>query len=339
VVKKVAEGGRPILTSDAGHDPRFIDSQSVLNLGLRSILCVPLQIKGRLDGVLYADNRLQAGIFKPEDLEFLAAIADSAAIAIENARLYKIAVEKGRMEQELRMAHQVQESLLPRTLPSIPGWEFEARWVPALEVAGDYYDLIPAADGKLYLVIGDVTDKGMPASLFMVFTRSAIRASVEIGGSLVVALEHSNRMICLESGEGLFVTLFIGCLDTDSGELRYINAGHNPPLGLKAGETEFTRLTRTGIPLGIDSDYRYEERSVQISQGEVLVLYTDGVTEAVNLSGEQFGMARLESSIRQAGSGPAADLVQGVMEAVSGYSVPGKATDDITLLVVRRSSG
>jgi sigma-B regulation protein RsbU (phosphoserine phosphatase) len=188
-------------------------------------------------------------------------------------------------------------------------------------------------------VIGDVTDKGMPASLFMVFTRSAIRASVEIGGSLVVALEHSNRMICLESGEGLFVTLFIGCLDTDSGELRYINAGHNPPLGLKAGETEFTRLTRTGIPLGIDSDYRYEERSVQISQGEVLVLYTDGVTEAVNLAGEQFGMARLESSIRQAGSGPAADLVQGVMEAVSGYSVPGKATDDITLLVVRRSSG
>ncbi|HJS29238.1 MAG TPA: GAF domain-containing protein, partial [Anaerolineales bacterium] len=161
IVRQVAVDGLPLLTSDAGHDVRFLDSRSVYNLSLRSILCVPLQTKGRLDGMIYVDNRFHAGIFRPDDLEFLAAIAANAAIAIENARLYKIAIDQGRMERELQMAHQVQASLLPRELPSIEGWEFEARWMPALEVAGDYYDLIPAPDGKIYLVIGDVTDKGM----------------------------------------------------------------------------------------------------------------------------------------------------------------------------------
>jgi len=138
---------------------------------------VPLQLKGATRGVIYADNRLQAGIFTQADLELLSAIASSAAIAIENARLYQVAVEKGRMERELQVAREVQTSLIPRRTPDVDGWDFAARWKPALEVSGDFYDFIPA-DGRLGIVIADVSDKGMPAALFMALSRSIVRASV-----------------------------------------------------------------------------------------------------------------------------------------------------------------
>ncbi|NIO68862.1 MAG: GAF domain-containing protein, partial [Anaerolineae bacterium] len=153
VVERVAREGQPILTSDAQRDARFSMRQSVQSLGLRSILCVPLKIKEEVSGVVYVDNRLKIGIFTQADLELLSAIASSAAIAIENARLYQVAVEKGRMERELQVAREVQASLLPRETPQVPGWEFVARWQPAREVAGDYYDFIPLDGEQLGLVI------------------------------------------------------------------------------------------------------------------------------------------------------------------------------------------
>ena len=156
VVERVAREGQAILTSDAQSDDRFSARQSVMVLGLRSILCVPLKIKGEVMGVVYVDNRLRAGIFSQADLELLTAIASSAAIAIENARLYQVAVEKGRLERELQMAREVQASLLPRETPQVPGWEFAARWQPAREVAGDYYDFIPLDEEQLGLVISPV---------------------------------------------------------------------------------------------------------------------------------------------------------------------------------------
>ena len=160
VVEQVAHEGQPMLTSDAQRDERLSMRLSVIGLGLRSILCVPLKCKDTVSGVIYVDNRLQAGIFTADDLDLLVAIASNAAIAIENARLYQVAVEKGRMERELQMAHAVQASLLPRETPQMPGWEFEARWQPAREVSGDYYDFIPIDGNKLGLVIADVSDKG-----------------------------------------------------------------------------------------------------------------------------------------------------------------------------------
>jgi sigma-B regulation protein RsbU (phosphoserine phosphatase) len=208
--------------------------------------------------------------------------------------------------------------------------------MPALEVAGDYYDLIPAPDGKVYLVIGDVTDKGMPASLFMVFTRSAIRASLETEGPLSATLGRANRLLCLESGEGLFVTLFIACLDPATGEMKYVNAGHNPPFHKDGADSRFNLLKQTGIPLGIDPDFVYEERSVRVEPGDLLVLYTDGIPEAVDSRGSQFGMERLESAVLRGAGRPASDLIEMVMEAVSEHADPGKANDDITLLVVQR---
>jgi len=149
VIENVASGGEPILAFDAQTDPRFSMRQSVTILGLRSVLCVPLTIKTAVLGVIYVDNRLQAGNFTQSDLDLLSAIASNAAIAIENARLYQLAVEKGRLESELQMARQVQVSLLPAQVPQVDGWEFTARWLPARQVSGDFYDFLPGPQEQL----------------------------------------------------------------------------------------------------------------------------------------------------------------------------------------------
>ncbi|MGH2522866.1 MAG: PP2C family protein-serine/threonine phosphatase, partial [Anaerolineales bacterium] len=230
LVERVAHEGQPVLTSDAQSDARFSLRQSVMSLGLRSILCVPLKVKDAILGVVYVDNRLQAGLFTEADLDLLNAIAASAAIAIENARLYQLAVEKGRLERELQLAREVQASLLPRAIPNIPGWEFAARWQPAREVAGDYYDFISGDPASLGLVIADVTDKGMPAALFMALTRSIVRASALQAITPAEGITQANRLICADATNSMFVTLLYACLRPATGELAYVNAGHNPPL-------------------------------------------------------------------------------------------------------------
>ncbi len=177
VIMRVADEGRSVLTSNAQDDAWLKTHRSVAVLGLRSILCVPLQIKGALLGVIYVDNRLQSGIFQPADLELLTAIASNAATAIENARLYQVAIEKGRLERELQVARELQSSLLPHETPQLSGWEFAAYWQPARQVSGDFYDFISTSSG-LGIVIADVSDKGMPAALFMALSRTIMRASL-----------------------------------------------------------------------------------------------------------------------------------------------------------------
>ncbi len=235
VVETVAENGEPVLTSNAQEDERFSSRQSVMFLGLRSIICAPLKVKDAVTGVIYVENRIQAGIFTQDDLELLGAIAGSAAIAIENARLYQVAVEKGRMERELQMAYRVQSSLIPAGTPQFPGWTFAAHWQPAREVAGDYYDFIPGRDGRMGIVIADVTDKGMPAALFMALTRSILRACLDQALPPAESLDKANRLICADSTSDMPVTLFYGLLDPLQGEIIYVNAGHNPPIHYRAG--------------------------------------------------------------------------------------------------------
>src|SRR5512143_2987526 len=246
VVEQVAREGKAVLTHNALADERFKQRESVFNLKLRSILCVPLKVKERVLGVIYVDNRLHAGLFGPADLDLLSAIGSSAAIAIENARLYQMSVEKGRMERELGLARQVQSSLLPQSWPQMPGWEFAARWLPAREVAGDFFDFIqlsPRDDlPSLGLVIADVTDKGMPAALFMAFTRTVVRVSTDRAGSPAENITYANRLICAENSGGMFVSLFYACLQLGTGQLTYVNAGHNFPLVYRAAIGQMTLL-------------------------------------------------------------------------------------------------
>ena len=340
VVEQVAREGQPMLTSDAQRDERWNTRMSVIGLGLRSILCVPLKSKDRISGVIYVDNRLQAGIFSPGDLDLLEAIASNAAIAIENARLYQVAVEKGRMERELQMALGVQSSLLPQETPEIPGWAFEARWQPARTVSGDYYDFIPLDGGRLGLVIADVSDKGMPAAVFMALTRSTIRATVSQIPSPAEAIAEANRLICADSTDGMFVTLFYAMLDPVSGVFTYVNAGHNPPLVCRAsdpGDAEhLEELRPTGMALGIVEDFPFEQRTLALQPGDSILLYTDGVPDASNEGHEQFGMDRLRRVILEQRTGPVSGTVAALEGSIAELTGGATQFDDIAILAVKR---
>jgi sigma-B regulation protein RsbU (phosphoserine phosphatase) len=336
VVERVAREGQPILTSDAQSDDRFSMRQSVVNLRLRSILCVPLKTKDRISGTVYVDNRLQAGIFTQADLELLTAIASTAAIAVENARLYEIAIEKGRLEREAQMAFQIQAGLLPAATPQLPGWEFAMRWQPAREVSGDYYDFIHLDQGKLGVVMADVSDKGMPAALFMALTRSIVRASVDHAPSPAGGIANANRLVCADSTGGMFVTLFYGLLDPGTGELSYVNAGQNPPLLYEIGKDRLTELTRTGTALGIDSGASYEQCTVALNAGDFLMLYTDGVTDATDADLRDFGLERLQRVMLDHRHASAAEIVSTLGQALDGFTGSTPQFDDIAAVVVKR---
>jgi phosphoserine phosphatase RsbU/P len=336
IVERVAREGQAVLTSDAQTDERFNLRQSVMILGLRSILCVPLNLKNRTLGVVYVDNRLQAGIFTQGDLDLLSAIASSAAVAIENARLYQVAVEKGRMEQEMQVARRVQSALLPKRLPDIAGWEFAAYWQPARMVGGDYYDYIPAAEERPGLLIGDVTDKGMPAALFMAFTRSVVRTSMSLVAKPAEGICRANRIICEDAEDALFVSLFYAQLDPLRSELCWVNAGHHPPLFYHQADSRLEHLAPTGLPLGMDADATYEEKSSVLERGDFVVLYTDGVLDASTLDEQEFGMDRLKRAVLAARQQSAVGIVAAIEAAVEEYTAGAPPIDDITLLVIKR---
>lgn len=357
IVERVAQEGQPLLTSNAMDDQRLSGRESVNILGLRAVLCVPLLLKGKNIGVVYVDNRLRAGIFSPADMELLTAIAASAAVAIENARLYQVAVEKGRLERELQVARDLQTSLLSRETPQLPGWEFAADWQPAREVAGDFYDFISLSGdlakvpvnqrltrplqgprhARLGIVIADVADKGMPAAIFMALTRSTVRASLSSAATPAAGLAHANRLVCADSTEGMFVTLFYAELDTEAGQLTYVNCGHNPALFYQAARGELTRLMPTGAALGIEADLPFTEQTVHLETGDLVVMYTDGFTEAIEASMEQFGEERLQAVVRENAHRAPAEMITALRAALQAFAGTLPPFDDRTIVVLKRS--
>jgi sigma-B regulation protein RsbU (phosphoserine phosphatase) len=335
VVRRVADEGVPLLTSDAQGDAWLKEHRSVAILGLRAILCVPLQLKGTTLGVVYVDNRLQSGVFRTDDLDLLTAIAANAATAIENARLYQLAVEKGRLERELQMAYELQASLLPRETPRLPGWEFAAYWQPARQVSGDYYDFIPTERG-VGVVVADVSDKGMPAALFMALSRTIVRTSLIQSDSVADGMTQANRLICADSPNSMFVTLFGAQIDADRGDLIYVNAGHNPPYLYRTDQAEPQRLARTGMALGLDDTARFDQQVIHLIPGDVLVLYTDGILDALNGRGEEFGDQRLRQVCGQYRHESAEYIVAALRDEVLLFVGDQPLADDCTVVIVKR---
>ncbi|HWQ46992.1 MAG TPA: GAF domain-containing SpoIIE family protein phosphatase [Longilinea sp.] len=336
VIARVAQEGIPLLTSDAQSDQRFSSNESILIMGLRAILCVPLKLKEKLLGVIYVDNRVQAGAFKPEDRELLIAIANSAAIAIENTRLYRLAIEQARLEREMQMAHKVQASLLPAKLPQIPGWQFAARWQPAREVGGDYYDFITLDNNHLAFLVADVTDKGMPAALFMASTRSMVRASSGINTNPSEVIDRVNQLLTSESDDGLYVSMLYAVLNTGHGTLQYSIAGHNPPIHYCADKHKITELDHGGLWLGVENGSSYPLHTVHFEPGDFLVMITDGVTDAVNNQKEDFGTERLYQSIQTDNNCTADEIAGGLLDKIIAHIGEEPVSDDITILVVKR---
>ena len=336
VVKEVAKSGKGICISDAQSDVRFQKRPSVLHLHLRSILCVPLKLKENILGVIYIDNRMVTGIFTEKDLELLSAIASTAVIAIENARLYELAVEKGRLERELQMAYRVQSSLIPKYFPQIPGWEFAACWQPARQVSGDFYDYISDSKGGMKFVIADVTDKGMPAALFMAMTRTIVRASCDELESLAKSITRANQLICTDSALSMPVTLFACQVNLQTGQLVYVNAGQNPPIFYKAGEDKFINLSPTGMFMGFEEEAEFQQESIQLKPGDLVVCYTDGVLDANNNQWELFDMDRFLAVIDENVNASAKALLEAIEGAVCSFVGDVLPYDDITVLIIKR---
>lgn len=298
-------------------------------------LAAPVSLEDSKLGTLTVFRSRASAPFDLDDAQLLRLLANQAAIAIENARLFGLSVEKGRLDGELLAARQVQRSLIPTRAARIPGFQVAGLWRPAHEVAGDFYDFIALGRGRWAVVIGDVSDKGAPAALFMAISRSVIRASAAAEPDAARAIEKANRLLVADAANGMFVTVFFGALDSRSRRLTYVNAGHNPPLMLRAGSGRLEQIKRHGLALGVEPDLVWESHLVQFDKGDMLVLYTDGVTEAFNEKDEIFGEARLARVVKSHPGESAAGLVHAIDHEVNEFAGTRHLADDVTLLAVK----
>ena len=329
--ERVIRTGKADIANDVpGGDYFLEDPGQVISLA-----CAPLKADQQVQGLIVLVHK-QGNSFTASAIKQLNTIAMQIAPLLEILRLYQLKVETARIERELMMARQVQESLLPSQMPQIAGWDFARLWHPAREVSGDFYDMIPEGSDQLGLVIGDVTDKGMPASLFMVFTRTALRASLNQINTPAEAIQATNHLICQDSFDSLFATLFYARLCPSSGELTYVNAGHHPPMFYRAQQDEVQLLRRTGLPLGIEIDSVYTERVIALQPGDFILFYTDGVTEATNLAQKEFGIERLQHAVYDLRGESTTAMLAGLEKTFNEFTDPDQSFDDITLMVVRR---
>ncbi len=323
---------KPLLIEDLGTDSRFRTLKDDAS-HIRSVLSVPLKVKDRLIGSVNLFNK-QGGNFTGEDQRLLSIIATQSAQVIENARLYEEEREKERMMRDLVMAQQIQKSLLPRENPSLPGMDIAGRNVSAHEVGGDYFDFIPLENDLLAIALGDVSGKGIPAALLMSNVHATLRSQARTSSCATECICQVNRLLYSCTDSEKFVTLFYGVLDPNRNVFRYTNAGHNPPILIdpKGG---YTTLDVGGIVLAAVPQFPYQEGEVRFIPGQILVLYSDGVTEAANEQEEQFGEERLIQTILQNTSLSAATMCDQIIEAVRLFSSTRPHQDDITLVVAK----
>lgn len=304
----------------------------------RLLIALPLMVKGEAFGVMLVEEAAGGRRFRARRLEILTGMAQQAAIAIQNDLFQRQMVARERLETEIQLARQIQQTFLPKNLPHLPGWELSARWRTARQVGGDFYDLFQLPDGKLGLFIADVADKGVPAALFMALTRTLVRAAVLQTQSPAEALRRVNDLLYPDAEQGMFVTAVYGVLDSHTRRFICANAGHNPPLWLKqtASGVRLERLTRTGMALGVELGVEMGERCIELSPGDVLLFYTDGLTESFSPDGEMFGEERLAALLCSLASYPPAAMLDALEAALFDFTAQSPLSDDVTLIAVRR---
>ena len=336
VMDEVVIKGKSVLTSDAQHDPRFASGTVVLQ-GVRSVLAVPLGVSEKVFGIIYADSPIAEGRFTEDHLKVLTTLASVAAIRVENARLVEARFQQERLERELQLAMEIQQRFQPTAPPVVTGYEFQGISFPCYEIGGDYYDFIQREDGRLVIALGDVSGKGTAAALLMSSLHASIHAQTGSHDSLVDTISAVNRYLADNIPSNRFVTLFYAELDPESGALSFLNAGHNPPLIVHAAGT-VEQLASGGLPLGIKANAEYREGRTTLQRGDVLVIYSDGVTEAASPSGEEFGPTRLYEVVSRNVDSSAAGIRDRIESALTKFSQGTQAADDITLVIVKRQA-
>src|SRR5437764_782016 len=321
-------------TSGAQADPRFMGGTVMLQ-GVRSVLAVPLGVGANVFGIIYADSPLSDNRFTEDHLKVLTTLASVAAIRVENARLTEEQMERERLEREQQVASEIQQRFLPAAAPQIEGYELQGISFPCYEIGGDYYDFIQRENGKMIVALGDVSGKGTAAALLMSSLHAAVHAHAETHDSIAAAISAVNRYLVESIPPNRFVTLFYAELDPKAGSLAFLNAGHNPPLIVHSGGT-MEQLAAGGLPLGIMSDAEFREGHTQLHPGDVLVIYSDGVSEAVNPSGEEFGRTRLYEVVARNLDASAGGIRDRIESALTKFCQGTPAADDITLVICKR---
>lgn len=304
-----------------------------------TLLCAAVKTEGVVYGTLCVGRLGPGRPFTARDLKLGEVLANQAAIAIENSILHRsrLAEEEARVriEEEMRMARHIQANLLPLAPPVLPGYDIACRSVPALSVGGDYFDFIPMEGGRLALCVADVSGKGMPAALLMANLQATIRSQTLVGGSPADCAQRSNRLLFRSTELGRFATCFYGVLEIESGRLAYSNAGHDYPLVLSPDLDEIP-LVAGGPVLGAFDDQGYEEGVTTLEPGQVLIAYSDGITEAYDAEGRPFGMAGLKSVLARSHGRCAREILEDVLGAVAAHAGGHAQSDDMTLVVMRR---
>ena len=339
ILKKVLEDKTGILSSDASNDSRFEASESIANLTIRSMMCVPmLSTEGQPMGVINIDTQNPFNQFQADDLDLLMAVAGQAAMCYEQAKLLVTAMEKQKQDKEMDIAMGVQRSLLPTELPSAEGWEFFASYDTAQAVGGDYYDAFFVEDGKkICLAFGDVAGKGVPASLVMSRIATVVTNVMTFVGDVCDAVNRINNQMCTRAVEGRFVTFVLCVIDIATGEMTIGIAGHMPIMIRKTDGTviEFGEEV-IGVPIGVMEGYPYEVMTRTIEPGETCVIYTDGVSEAMNHDNDLYGIDRLRELMKASTGGHADALGKVILADVRKFANGRPQNDDITIMVFGR---
>ncbi len=333
IVAMAYERHLSVLLSDA--DPKIADS--IVNLDIRSALCVPIGDAEEVIGVLYADRHGRHEPFRDADLRLLTLLANTAAVRIQQARQVAALIGAAKLQRDLETAAAIQRDFLPRSLPSSEGYGMAARAVPCLQVGGDFYDLVALDDKRIGLAVADVSGKGVGAALLMASLRAWLRAELLHGTGLAALAAKLNDFTHESSDIHSFITFFFAELDKETGALRFINAGHNPAL-IFSRDGLVRELPATGLCLGMFAGRSYEVGTGEVGPGEILVLYTDGITESRNSGEEEFGVDGLARAVRDERGKDAPAILDAVFRHLAEFTACAEPFDDRTLVVIKRNA-
>lgn len=334
----VVKNKQAVIIEDVYEDPRFYKDFMPDVFKTRNLICVPLKNQdGEIMGALQAMNKRKDADYTKEDLTIFRALANQAAIAIENARLHEEQLQKQLLEQQMDLAHSIQSGFWPKFPPDIPGYKLSGISQPATWVGGDYYDFIPTHEEHIWgFALGDVTGKGMPAALLMAGLRSILRTQIENGRPIGESISRMNNTIYKDTPIDKFITLFYGELDAQRHVFQYVNAGHNRPYLIDFKNDEFHTLDEGEVMLGIMENVDYTAHEVAIEPGQELVIFSDGVTEAQNSSGDFYDEEKFEQWLMDHPDNSPSEIIPLILRELEQFRESHPQSDDITLLVIRR---
>lgn len=324
-----------MLVRDAQLDDAFKGRMSIVEQKVHTMMAVPLQTKDRIIGLIYVDSPSVLREFTKDDLSLLTVMSNIAGIRIENARLTEIEEAERIMKRDLTQAAEIQGRMLPDKAPDVQGTDLAGYNAPCRTVGGDYYDFFPFSDGRVAMALGDVSGKGMPASLMMMALQARVQVLAEEPGDLGAFMSRLNKATCAKCPSNRFITFFFCVLDTRTGDLAFANAGHNPPILVrKSGQSEL--LEGGGPVLGILPIAPYREQHTRLEPGDMLVLYSDGVTEANNVNHDEYDEPRFIEVLTATRAKPACEIVDAVTKSLAEFTAGAPQADDITLVVAKR---